>query len=246
MTAPNTQPPVESGSGFTRAGVLRGLRTAVPLLLGLIPFALVVGVVSAGRGLSLAETTVMSAVVFAGSAQLLGLELWSDPAPWLAAALAAFFVNLRLLPMGAALTPWFARARGWRTWLTLGFLTDHGFALSIPEERAGRRDAGFLLGTGLLLWVGWTLFCAAGHVMGGLVRLPPGHPLYFAAPAAFIALLVPMWRSRAQDLAPWFLAGFLALAAWRLHLPVPLPLLIGALGGAALGALRQRRRERAA
>jgi hypothetical protein len=31
-----------------------------------------------------------------------------------------------------------------------------------------------------------------GHALGGVVALPCGHPLFFAAPACFIALIVPI------------------------------------------------------
>lgn len=239
--------PSGAGGGpvrFTRAGVARGARTAMPMLLGLLPFGLVVGVVSIGRGLSLAEALTMSALVYAGSAQLLALELWADPAPILAATLAAAVVNIRMAPMGAALAPWLDRLRGWRLWGTLATLVDHSFAMSMAEIRRGGRDAGFLLGTSLVLYAGWILSVAAGHVLGGAVRLPPGHPLFFGGIAAFVALLVPLWRGARQDLLPWALAATVAVAALRLGLPQPLPLLGGALAGAALAAWIELRTAR--
>lgn len=226
---------------FTRDGVWRGARGALPLWIGLLPFGLVVGVISAGKGLSLAETLLMSMVVYAGAAQLLALELWADPAPILAVTMAAFVVNIRMAPMGAALAPWLDRLRGWRLWGSLATLVDHSFALSIAEQRAGGRDAGYLLGLGLSLWVAWVACAAAGHILGGAVRLPPGHPLFFGGIAAFAGLLVPLWRGPARDLAPWALAGAVALAAQRLGIPPPLPLLAGALSGAALAAWREIR-----
>ena len=62
----------------------RGARAAFAITLGLAPFGLVVGVVADARGLSLLETLLMSGLVFAGTSQLVALELWSDPAPVLA------------------------------------------------------------------------------------------------------------------------------------------------------------------
>ncbi|HWL81282.1 MAG TPA: AzlC family ABC transporter permease [Roseomonas sp.] len=229
---------------FTRVGVRRGALRAAPMLLGLLPFGLVVGVVSVGRGLSLAEALTMSAVVYAGSAQLLALELWSDPAPILAATLAAAVVNIRMAPMGAALAPWLDRLRGLRLWGTLATLVDHSFAMSMAEIRSGGRDAGFLLGTSLVLYFGWIVSVAAGHVLGGAVRLPPGHPLFFGGIAAFAALLVPLWRGARQDLLAWALAAALAVALHKLGLPQPLPLLGGALAGAALAAWQETRAAR--
>lgn len=241
-----TEPPPEARPGeaqgvtFTPAGIRRGVRAALPMFIGLLPFGLVVGVLSAGKGLTLAEALLMSGIVYAGASQLLALELWADPAPVFAATLAALVVNIRMAPMGAALAPWLDRLRGWRLWGTLATLVDHSFALSVAEQRKGGRDAGFLLGTGVALWLAWMVTVAAGHILGGAVRLPAGHPLFFGGIAAFASLLVPIWRGL-RDLAPWALAAGLALAAHHLGLPQPLPLLAGALSGAALAAWRETR-----
>ena len=125
------------GITFTRAGILRGARQAIPLVIGTFPFGLVVGVISDAKGLSMLETLLMSGLVFAGSSQLLALELWTEPAPVAAATLAALVVNMRLAPMGAALAPWLDRLRGWRLWGTLATLVDHSYALSAAEMRRG-------------------------------------------------------------------------------------------------------------
>ncbi len=233
-----------SGSGviFTRDGIRRGARQAVPLVIGTFPFGLVVGVISAAKGLSLLETLLMSGLVFGGSSQLLALELWTEPAPVAAATLAALVVNMRLAPMGAALAPWFDRLRGWRLWGTLAMLVDHSYALSVAEQRRGGRDAAYLLGVSLTLWVFWMIAVALGHVAGAVVRLPPGHPLYFAAVATFCAILVPVWQGVRRDLLPWVLAAAVSLTAWQAGLGAPWPLLAGALSGAALGAWLELRR----
>lgn len=231
---------------FTAAGVRRGARASLPLWFGMVPFGLVIGVMSDAKGLSLAETVLMSAIVYAGAAQLLVLEFWTDPAPVLAAAVAAAVVNIRMAPQGAALAPWLDRLRGWRLWGTLATLVDHSFALSVQEQRAGGRDAGYLLGIGLMLWVAWVVTTTAGHLAASVVRLPPGHPLFFASVAAFLSILVGLWRGPRVDLAPWAVAGLVALAAHRAGWPAPLPLLLGSFAGAALGAWIEVRARRGA
>ncbi|MBW8271004.1 AzlC family ABC transporter permease [Caldovatus aquaticus] len=225
---------------FTGQGVRRGLRAALPLVLGTFPFGLAVGVAAHGKGLSLLEALLMSGLTFAGTAQLVALELWTEPAPLLAAVFATFLVNLRMAPMGAALAAWFERVRGWRLWVTLGLLTDQAYALATVAQRRGPgRDAGFLFGVGLLLWLFWLVAVGAGHGLAEAVRLRPSHPLFFAPVAVFVALLVPLWRGLRQDAAPWGLAAAVALAARGAGLGPPWPLLLGALAGAALAAARE-------
>ena len=212
-----------------------------------MPFALVIGVMSDGKGLSLLETWLMAGLVFAGTSQLVALEIWKEPAPILAATLACLVINLRMAPMGAALAPVFDRLSGIRLWGTLAVLVDNAFALTVAELRAGRRDGAFLLGASLVMWVNWMVTITIGHVLGATVRLPPGHPLFFAAFCALLALLVPIWRGARQDLAPWVLAGTVALAAHGLlGLGAPWPVLAGAFAGAATGAWLDERRERGA
>ncbi|MCR0981524.1 AzlC family ABC transporter permease [Roseomonas populi] len=229
---------------FTRNGVRRGVLRGIPLLLGIAPFGVVVGVIALRHGLTLAETLLMSALVFAGASQLLALELWTNPPDILAVAIAALVVNIRMVPIGAALSFWLDHMRGWRLWTSLFVTVDHSFALSVAEHRAGGRDAGFLLGLGVLTWIAWVAATAAGHVLGAAISLADDNPIFFAAPASFVAILAALWRSARQDVPPWLLAAATALGAQALSLPAPMPLLAGAFAGAALGAWREGREAR--
>ena len=230
---------VTDRSSFSRAAVVAGARRSLPLLVGMVPFALVVGITSQSQGLSLSEATLMSACVYAGSAQLLALGHWAVPAPILAAATASFIVNLRLALMGPVLGPWLDRVRGWRLWVSLFLMADQNWALSVAEREAGRSDAGFLFGSGLVLWVVWVIVTAIGHVVGGVIRPPAGHPIFFAALAVFISILVPMWRGK-SDLVPWLVAAIVALAIARLLPGTSWHIVGGALAGAMAGVLKDR------
>ena len=226
-------------NGFTRAAVVLGVRRSIPLVAGLTPFGLVVGVVAQGQGLSMMEAGLMSTLCYAGSAQLLALGHWGNPAPVLAASLAAFVVNLRLALMGPVLAPWLDRLRGWRLWGSLFMMADQNWAMSVEQMLLGESDAGFLFGSGAFIWLVWIATTLMGHWLGALVQPPPGHPLFFAALAVFVALLTRMWRGR-QDGMPWVVAALAATLAARL-LPGSWYIVIGAIAGSAAGAVRDRR-----
>ena len=227
---------------FSRAAFIAGWRQCLPLQVAVVPFALVCGVVAQGQGLSLAEAVLMSALCYAGSAQLLALSHWAVPAPIVAASLAAFVVNLRMALMGPVLGPWLDRLRGWRLWGSLFVMADQNWAMSVTEMQAGRWDAAFLFGSGVVMWVVWVLGTAAGHVLGATMRPPPGHPLFFAALAVFVAILAVMWRGR-KDLVPWIAAGVASLLLARLLPGTSWYIVGGALAGSAVGVLRDRRRR---
>ncbi len=230
---------------FSRDAIVAGARLSLPLQVGVIPFALVVGIVAQGQGLSLLEVTLMSAFCYAGSAQLLALGHWGVPAPVIGAATAAFIVNLRLALMGPVLGPWLDPIRGWRLWASLFVMADQNWALSVTELQARRFDAGFLFGSGVLMWAVWVMFTAVGHLLGGAMRPPPGHPIFFAALAVFVSILVPMWRGL-RDLAPWAVAGAAAmLIAWLLP-GTSWHIVGGALCGSGAGVWRDRLTRRPA
>jgi predicted branched-subunit amino acid permease len=222
----------------TRAGFQRGLRTAFPLTVGLIPFGLVVGVLAEAKGLTMLEIALMSALVFAGTSQILALESWTEPAPVLTATLAALAVNLRFALMGPSLASWLDALKGWKRWLSVGAIVDHAWALALAEMRAGRHDALFYLGAAAMLWSAWLVTTIAGHAMGAVVALPPGHPLFFAAPACLIALLVPVWRGARSDVLPWAVAASVSLLVTPMLPNAALAVVVGAVAGAAAGAWR--------
>ncbi len=222
---------------FTRHGMVRGARAAVPLIIGLVPFGVVTGIACQGAGLSLLEAVLMSASVFGGAAQLLVLGNWASPAPVIAATLAAFTVNLRLLLMGPVLSPWFDRLRGWRLWGSLFLLVDQNWGLALKEMNAGGRDAGWIFGSGLVMWLQWVVLTAVGHTLGAVLKVPPGHPLFFCGLAVFVSMLAGMWRGR-LDVVPWIVASGVAVGVSLLWPGTFYYIVAGAIAGSLTGAIR--------
>lgn len=215
------------------------MRLSVPLLIGSAPFGVVCGIVAQGAGLSYLETFLMSAMVYAGSAQLVALATWTHPASALAAGFAAFVVNLRLALMGPVLAPWLDRVRGWRLWTSLFVMADQNWALAVRAMTNGERDAAQLLGSGVPMLIAWVASSMLGRVLGAGLRPAPGHPIFFAALAVFICMLVSLWRGR-QDALPWSVAGGTALVTARLLPHSTWYIVAGALAGSLAGAIRDR------
>jgi len=95
-----------------------------------------------------------------------------------------------------------------------------------------------VLGAGLCLWTGWQVSTAAGVLLGEALPEAWKRDLGFALPLTFIAIVVPMIRSRAA-LAAAVVAGAVALLSggWDYQLG----LLAAALAGIAAGWLWARR-----
>jgi 4-azaleucine resistance transporter AzlC len=190
-------------------------------------------------GLSPLEATLMSGLVFAGAAQFVALGLWTVPLPVVAIVLTTLVVNLRHVLMGASLRPWFARLSARKAYGSVYFMVDESWALTMRELAAGGRDVAFLLGSGLLLFGAWLASTLAGQLLGAVVRDPARWGLDFAFTAAFVALLVSMWRGR-SDLVPWLVAAAVAVAAAH-WIPGKWYILLGGIAGSLAGAMRDAR-----
>ncbi len=229
------------------AAELRGGALALaPLLVGVAPFGVIYGVLALQSGIPPAAAMAMSSVVFAGSAQFLLAQLAGLGAPGLVMVGSVALINLRHALYSASVAPALVHLpRRWKAVLAY-LLTDEAFAAAVTRlGEGGVHRHWFLLGAGLALWSGWQLSTAAGILVGAsLLRYVPrmATVLDFALPLTFIAIVVPMVRSRAA-LVSAAVAGGVALlcAGW----PYQLGLLSAAVAGIAAGWLVARRRGEA-
>ncbi len=234
MSDPERVPKRPSRTGPSRDEFGRGVKAAFPLLLGVAPFGMIVGVSATSAGLSTVEASAMSIMVFAGASQLAALELIgagaAAPIVWLTAAL----INARFLMYSASLAPhWQRLSLGWRS-LMAYVLTDQAYALAIIRyDQHGPSDPrGYYLGLSLVLWLTWQTTTIAGAVLGA--RIPERWSLDFAVPLIFLSLLAPVIRDRAGASAAAS-AGIVAVVA--MALPFNMGLLVAALSGIGVGTL---------
>jgi 4-azaleucine resistance transporter AzlC len=229
--------PVPTAVRFTTGDALRGARLALPIAASAGVYGAVFGVLARGKGLALAEAAGMSAVVFAGAAQFVVLELWAHPLPALSIVLATLLVNARFVLYGAALAPWFGRLSPGQAYGSALVMADESWALAVQDLRTGGGRGALMLGSGLALYAGWVGGTVAGFLAGGLVAEPERWGLDFVFVAVFVALLAGLWRGRA-DVLPWGVAAVVAVAAERL-VPGAWYILLGGVAGSVAGALRR-------
>lgn len=221
---------------FTREGFLDGARIMLPLMPGLCLFGLAFGAAAAQKGFSWLEVALSSGLVFAGLAQMVALEGWTNN--WtlgglFALALLTFTVNMRHLLMAASMRPWFGALPAWKSYPTLFFLADNNWAATMRYHARGGRDAGFFVGSGIFTWVMWALSSVAGQVIGGGLPDPKAVAIDLVVPAFFIAMLVPNWRGR-REMVGWSVAAAVSVGA-SFVVPGWWFIFIGALSGAVAG-----------
>lgn len=197
---------------LTWNGVWVGLRENVVYGISVIPFGLAFGAAAAANKMPAMDAVVMSALVYAGSAQFAVLSLWSHPLPLLAIIGTTFIVNARLIVMGAALQPYMNGLSRWKVYLSALIMTDVSWAYTIQRMALGHRDAGLLVGTALAQWPTWILGTFIGARMGGGQIDGQAWGLDALMAGLFTTTVLGLWRGRGDSL-PWLAAAAAALAA---------------------------------
>ena len=229
-------PGTNAGITFNPEGFLTGSRRSLPIALSVFAYGLVFGMLARQAGLSLAESVFMSGLVFAGASQFAALALWQAPLPVAAIIITTLVVNLRHLLMGAALCPWFSRLSRLKAYGSLFFMNDESWALTMASLSRGEKNAAFLLGSGLTVFVFWLAATIVGGPLGGVLQDPSLWGLDFAFTAVFLALLVGLWKGK-SDILPWAVAAVVALAASH-WLPGKWYIILGGLLGSCVGVVR--------
>ena len=178
-----------------------GAVAILPAAVAMIPFALLLGALAARKGLTALEVAAMSGLVFAGSSQLVAVDIWHAPAPWALLALTTLTVNLRHVMMGASIARRMGDFGAAGKWLALFFLADEIWAMA--ERRAmerGRLAPAFYAGLAVTLYVSWIVWTVAGTALGAFMTDPATWGFDFAFTAIFIALIAAFWRGGATGI----------------------------------------------
>lgn len=209
-----------------------GLRAGVPLGAAGFLLGLSFGVI-ARPVIGSVETVVMSAIVFAGSAQFAAVSVLADGGSVAAAVAAGTLLNARFVPMGVAIAP-SLRARAALRAGTGIALVDASWALA--NRGKGRFDIDALVGATLVQYPSWVGGTALGVLLGDRIGDPGRLGLDAIFPAFFLALLATEVRRPGGAGAAAIGAAFALLTIpWT---PPGVPVM-AACAGAALEAWRR-------
>lgn len=168
-----------------------GVRRAIPVCLGIVPIGISYGLLAMQTGLTAFETVFMSAIVMAGSSQLMALGMISQGASVISIIVATFFVNLRHMVMSSSAMSRLQDTPVGGRMLGAFALCDESFAVfSLAEEHSFP----LLLGADAAMFITWTLSSALGCVLNQVVPEIVANSLGIAIYASFLAMLLPHVR----------------------------------------------------
>ena len=213
--------------------IARGVGVISPVLMVYVAIGMAYGVLAVDNGIAPWLAVLMSALIYAGTAQLVGVQMIALGLPTLSIIVMAAVINARFFVMASALVPHLRHFKWWERTLYSTQLTDATFALHIarlPKTDASKIEIFTTNIVGHLVWVGATI---AGVVLGQTATNLQAFAIDFAMPAMFIGLLVPLIHSRSQIAvalgAALAMIGFQAVGAsfWAILIATLVGLLIG-------------------
>ena len=174
---------------------------AAPVVAAVVVFGVSYGVLATAAGLATWQVLLMSAFVFAGSAQFAFVGVIAAGGGPAAAAFSGALLNTRYLATGVAAARTLPGNKP-RRFLTAQLVVDESFAMGVGAGSAARPDARTMTVIGAALWVGWLAGSFAGALLGPVLGEPETLGLDAAFPALFVALLWPLLDPplRAPDL----------------------------------------------
>lgn len=223
-------------------GIWHGVSAMLALTPGVVVFAVAFAVSALAAGFTPIEVVALSALIFAGSAQLSIVALAGAGANPLVIVATAVALNLRHIMYGLSLSRQLGTLPIRRRLPVAFLLTDETFGITIREYTHGRAAPLVALGAGIGLYAIYVTSTVLGVVAGEAIPLPDAIDLGFVFPLMFLALLAPLIQDR-ERLAMAITAGLLAIAFGSLlpgGVSILLVMLVTSFGWAMLPSRQTR------
>lgn len=213
-----------------------GAKHGLPVVLASAPFGLLFGTLAVQNGMTTGEAILMSAAIFGGASQMVGIDLFGHTiAPWVV-VLSIFAVNFRHVLYSAAVGRHTYHWTGLQRAFAFFFLTDPQYA---EGEKRGQSGKGlsfvWYMGMALPIYLCWVLEAGIGATFGNLIPDPHVLGLDFLLPIYFLGLVMD-FRERPLWLPVVAVSALASIAAYY-FVGSPWHVTIGALAGVALAAI---------
>jgi predicted branched-subunit amino acid permease len=221
---------------MSRPDFTEGALKALPVIISAGPFAILFGAVAVANGQTVAEAALMSATVYAGASQLVGIELFGQAVPMWVVVLSILAVNFRHILYSAALTPFIDHFTFPQKMLSFFLLTDPQFAEAVARGESGREVTfPWYLGFGAMIYVPWVAMSAVGGALGSVIGNPADWGIDVLLPIYFLGLVLS-FRKRGNFLVIATISAVVSVIAQHL-IGAPWHISVGALAGILLAAL---------
>jgi len=219
-----------------RKELVEGLKGGAVMALSSTPFAVLFGAVAVDNGLSVPEATLMSATVYAGASQLVGIELFGQHvAAWLI-VFSIFAVNFRHVLYSAALARYLTHFSLGQKLIAFFLLIDLQFAETVRRAESGKTiTLEWYLAFAATIYVPWLTFSALGAAFGAMIGDPRVWAIDVLLPLYFLGIVVGFRRK--PNFYPVVVASFIGSILAYQFVGSPWHVSIGAIFGVLVAAL---------
>lgn len=219
-----------------RSDFFAGARLSLPVVVAAAPFALLFGALAVDNGLTVFEAVLMSATVYGGASQMVGIELFGqNVAPWLV-VMSIFAVNFRHVLYSASIGRRLAHWPVLQQAAAYFLLTDPQFAIAEARAESGQKLSFiWYLGVGLPVYLLWVIESGLGALFGRLIPNPHALGLDFLLPIYFLGLVMG-FRKRPLWVPIVLVSGVASILAFK-FVGSPWHVSIGAVAGIVLATV---------
>lgn len=212
----------------------QGTKDCLPIMLAVIFFAMLFGATGVNNGLSIGNTVLSSAVVFAGASQFVFLDLFNQKVPVWSILLAVFAVNFRHVLYSASLGRFMNGFGWWKKYVGFFLLADPVFGAGETRAETKTLRPAYYFGFAFPLYPIWVGFTFVGAWFGKLITNPEAFGFDMLLSIYFLSLLMG-FRARANWLSTVLASGTVSLLVYN-TLGAPWHIMLGAVAGIILAA----------
>jgi len=220
---------------MTKDDFWQGLRGGFPVMLSASPFGALFGALAVDNGFSVYDAMLMSATVYAGASQMVGIELFGNNVqPWLI-VLSIFAVNFRHILYSASIARHIRHFSAVQKFFCFFLLVDPQYAET--EKRAERGEPisfAWYLGFAMIIYLPWQMMTLLGAIFGQMIGDPRAIGLDVLLPIYFMGLVLG-FRRRDNWLPVVAVSSVVSVAAMHV-VGSPWHVSIGAIAGILLAA----------
>ncbi|MCV6602458.1 MAG: AzlC family ABC transporter permease [Cohaesibacter sp.] len=218
-----------------RALFWAGARRCIPVCVAAGPFGALFGALAVESGLSPFEAVLMSATIYAGASQMVGIDLFGQNIPAWVIVLSIFAVNFRHILYSASIGRHLDDWNGWQKAFGLFFLIDPQYAEAERRlELGGKIQFVWYMGLATPTCLFWLSITWLGAQFGNLLKDSHSYGIDFLLPIYFLGLVMG-FRKRSFWLPVVGVSALAAIIAYK-TIGSPWHVSIGAVAGIVLAA----------
>lgn len=197
-----------------RTSFLKGLKDAIPIMLGYFAVSFTLGINASHNGLTWFQAGLMSFLNHTSAGQAAGIKMMAAGGTYSGIALSQLVINMRYLLMSTALALKLRSDTRIRERLLMSYIvSDEIFGISIAQKAP--INAWYSIGAMAAASPGWVLGTIAGAVTGGALTESISGALAVALYAMFIAVIFPPMK---QDKLLAAVVAVSMLASWMIDI----------------------------